>query len=96
MKKLFEPLSEHKMEIINFKKKKMKPLTNEQQKSYQIVKICFTWKEKFEDKHAKDKQYRKAWHNFHYTGEYRGAHSKFNLKYSVPKEISTVFHNGSN
>ena len=37
MKKLFEPLSEHKMEIINFKKKKMKPLTNEQQKSYQIV-----------------------------------------------------------
>ena len=55
MKKLFEPLSEHKMEIINFKKKKMKPLTNEQQKSYQIVKICFIWKEKFEDKHAKDK-----------------------------------------
>ena len=39
MKKLFEPLSEHKMEIINFKKKKMKPLTNEQQKSYKIVKF---------------------------------------------------------
>ena len=33
----------------------------------------------------------------HYTGEYRGAaHSICNLKYSVPKNIPVVFHNGSN
>ena len=33
----------------------------------------------------------------HYTGEYRGAaHSICNLKYSVPKNIPIVFHNGSN
>ena len=33
----------------------------------------------------------------HYTGECRGAtNSKFNLKYSVPKKMCIVFHNGSN
>ena len=29
------------MELINFKKKKMKLLTNEQQKSYENSKICY-------------------------------------------------------
>ena len=33
----------------------------------------------------------------HFTGEYRGAaHSICNSKYSVPKKIHIVFHNGSN
>ena len=33
----------------------------------------------------------------HYTGKYRGAaHSIFNLKYSIPREIPVLFHNGSN
>ena len=33
----------------------------------------------------------------YYTGEYRDAAlSIYNLKYSVPKEIPIVFHNGSN
>ena len=33
----------------------------------------------------------------HYTGKYRGAeHRICNLKYSIPKEIPTIFHNGSN
>ena len=32
----------------------------------------------------------------HYTGKFRGAaHSEFNLRYKVPKEILVVFHNGS-
>ena len=35
MKKFCESLREHAMETINFKKKKLKLLTNEQQKSYQ-------------------------------------------------------------
>ena len=43
------------MEIINFKKRKFKSLTNEKQKSYQNAKICYIWEEKFEDKHAKYK-----------------------------------------
>ena len=36
IKKFSEPLRDHAMEIINFKKTKMKSLTKEQQKSYQI------------------------------------------------------------
>ena len=44
----------------------------------------------------KDKKYCKVRDHFHYTGEYRGtAHSTCNLKYSVPKRIPIVFHNGS-
>ena len=35
MKKFCESLREHAMDTINFKKKKLKLLTNEQQKSYQ-------------------------------------------------------------
>ena len=32
----------------------------------------------------------------HYTGKYRGAaHNICNLRYKIPKEIPTVFHNGS-
>ena len=45
----------------------------------------------------KDNKYCKVRDHCHYTGEYRGAaHSICNLKYSVPKKIPIVFHNGSN
>ena len=45
----------------------------------------------------KDKKYHKVRDHCHYTGEYRGAaHSICNLKYSIPKNISIAFHNGSN
>ena len=40
MKKFFEFLREHAMKIINFKKKKMKLLTKEQQESYENANIC--------------------------------------------------------
>ena len=44
----------------------------------------------------KDKEYNKIRDLCHYTGECRGApHSIFNLKYSVPKKILIVSHNGS-
>ena len=59
--------------------------------------MCYTWKEKFEDKHAKDKNYQKVRDHCHYTEEYRGAaQSVNNIKYSIPKEIPIIFHNGSN
>ena len=45
----------------------------------------------------KNKKYCKVRDQCHYTEEYRGAvHSICNLKYSVPKKISLVFHNESN
>ena len=55
MKKFCEFLREHAMKIINFKKKKMKLLTKEQQESYENAKICYICKEKFENKYLKDK-----------------------------------------
>ena len=44
MKKFFR---EHAMKIINFKKKKMKLLTKEQQQSYENEKIRYICIEKF-------------------------------------------------
>ena len=45
----------------------------------------------------KIKKYYKVRDHCHYTGKYRGSgHSICNLKYSVPKKILIVFHNGSN
>ena len=97
MRKFCESLQEHTMEKINFKKKKMKLSTKKQQKSYQNVKICCICKKNFEDKHAKEKKRCKVIVYFHYTGEHWGAaHSKFNSKYSIPKETPISFHNGSN
>ena len=45
----------------------------------------------------KDKKNRKVRDYYHYTGEYRGAaQSICDLKYSIPINISIVFHNGYN
>ena len=77
MKRFYESLREHAMDINDFKKKKMKVFTNAQYKSYENSKICYICKEKFEDKHAKDKKYCKVGDHCHYTDEYRDAtHSK--------------------
>ena len=56
LKKFCRSLIGQAMEITNFKKKKIKLLTNEQQKPYEIVKICYICKENPEDKSAKDKK----------------------------------------
>ena len=56
--------------------------------------IC---KEKREGKHAKDKKYCKIRDHYHYTNEYRSVtHIIWNLKFSAPNEIPTVFHDTSN
>ena len=85
------------MKIINFKKKKMKILTKEQQESYENAKICYICKEKIENKYVKDKKYSKVRDHCHYTWEYRGtSYNISNLKYRVPKNIPIAFHIGSN
>ena len=74
----------------------MKLLTKEQQESYENAQICYICKEKFENKYLKDKKYREVRDHCHYTRKYRGAtYNICNLKYSVPKNIPIVFHNGS-
>ena len=97
MKKFCESLRKHAMKIINFVKEKMKLLTKELQESCENAKFCYICKEKFEKEYLKEKEYRKVRDHCHYIGEYRGAaHSICNLKYSVPKKIPIVFHNGFN
>ena len=59
LKKFCESLRENTIKVTNFLKK-MKLLTNVQQKPYENAKICCICKEKFEDKHAKDKKYGKV------------------------------------
>ena len=73
MKKLCESLRKDTMELINFKKKKMKLLTKEQQDLYENAQICDICKQKFENKYVKDKKYRKVRDHCHYRGEYRRA-----------------------
>ena len=69
MKTFCEFLREHTMNAINFKQKKMKLLTKEQQESYENAKICYICKEKFENKYVKDEKYCKVKDHCHYTGE---------------------------
>ena len=96
-KNFCESLREQVMKIINFKKKKMKLLTKEQQESHESAKICYICKEKFENKYLKDKKYSKDRDHCHYTGGCSGtAHRICNLKHNVTKTILIVFHNGSN
>ena len=57
MKNVCQYLREHAMKIINFKNKKMKLLTKEQQESYENAKnCCYIRKETFENKYLKEKQ----------------------------------------
>ena len=61
------------------------------------AKICYVCRERFEDKYAKDKKYCNVRDYCYYTGEQRGpTYNICNLKYSIPKEITIIFHNGSN
>ena len=82
------------MKIINYEKKEMIPLTNEEKKFYENQKICYICEKEFgKDKNKNNKKVRD---HCHHTGKYRGAaHSICNLRYKIPREIPVVFHNGS-
>ena len=48
-------------------------------------------------KYTNDKNNHKVVDQYHYTAKYKGAtHSICNLKYSIPKNYSVVYHNGLN
>ena len=97
MKTFCEYSRQHTMKIINFKKIKIKLLTKEQLKPYENAKLCYICKKKFGNNYSKDKKYYKVRNHCRYTGEYRGAaHIIRNLKYTVPKKVAIVSHNGSN
>ena len=87
------------MKIINYEKKEMIPLTDEETKFYEKQKVCYICEKKIStDKNDENtfKLYHKVRDHCHYTGKFRGAaHSICNLRYKTPKEIPIVFHNGS-
>ena len=73
-------------------------LTKQQQELYENSKIFFILKKKKkkEKKNFEDKCYCKIRDHCHYAGEPRAAaHSTYNLKFSVPKEISIVLYQKS-
>ena len=74
MEMLSKGLKEQEMKIINYEKKEMIPLTNEEKESYENQKICYICEKEF----STDKKYSKARDHCHYTGKY--AHSICNLR----------------
>ena len=99
MESFCKDLREHAMKIMNYEKKEMIPLTDEENELYEMQKVCYICKKIFStDKNDKNvfKLYHKVRDHCHYTRKFRGAaHSICNLRYKTPKEIPVVFHNGS-
>ena len=90
-----ELLREHAVKIINLEKRKMLPLTDEQQKSYEKAKICVICKMSVMP--LMIKKYWKVRDNYRHTSKYRGAaQSIYNLKYGMPIELPLVFQYGLN
>ena len=95
MKKLCKNFRDQAMKIINYEKKEMIPLTDEETEFYGNQKVCHICKKKFSTDDD-NKKYHKARDHCHYTRKFRGAtHSICNLRYKTQKEILVVFHNGS-
>ena len=91
IEKFCKDLKELGTKIINFKKKEMMSLTNEEIKSYEKQKVCYICEKVFcHDKNKKSEYelYHKVRDHCHYTGN-----NICNLRYTVPKEIPIVFHN---
>ena len=99
MKIFCEDLKDQTMKIINYEKKEMIPLTDEEKESHENQKICHICEKKFctdENNKKEFKKMQKVRDHCHYTGKCRGAaHSICNLCYKISKEIPLVFHNGS-
>ena len=98
MKIFCKDLKDQAMKIINYEKKKIIPLTDEEKETHENQKICYICEKEFcmNENKKEFKRMQKVRDHCHYTGKYRGAaHSICNLRYKIPKEIPVVFHNGS-
>ena len=89
-------LKELGTEIINYQKKDMIPLTNEEIMFYENQKQFHIYKKGF-FRNKKDKfKHTKVRYHCHYTGKFREtAHRICNLRYAVPKNIPIIIHNRS-
>ena len=96
--KVCKKFRERVMEVINYKKRDIIPLSQEEINFYNEQEISHICKHGFcEDKDDKDYINRKKVKDHcHIAGKYRGAvHSKCNLNYKVQKEIPVIIHNAS-
>ena len=99
MKVFCKDLKDQAMKIINYEKKEMIPLTDEEKVTWKSKKLLHM-KQEFCMNENNEKEFKlkqKVRDHCHYTGTYRGAaaHSICNSRYKIPKEIPVVFHNGS-
>ena len=85
MERFCKDLREHTTEIIDYEKKEMIPLTNEESDSYKKQKVCYICKKEFSAyDDDNNENYSKVRDHYHYTGKFRGAaHSICNLKYKT-------------
>ena len=92
-------LKDQTIKIINYEKKKIIPLTDEEKEVHENQKICYICEKEFCTDKNNEKEFKlkqKVRDHDHYTGKYRGAaHSNCNLRYKIPREIPVIFHNGS-
>ena len=80
MKCFCKDLKEHATKI-NYEKKEMIPLANEENKSSKKQKVCYICKKEFSTD-GNDKKYQKVRDLCYYTGKYRGAALNiYNLRY---------------
>ena len=68
MKIFRKDLKDQAMKIINYEKKEMIPLTNEEKETHENQKICCICKKEFSTDN-KDKKYHKFRDHCHYTGK---------------------------
>ena len=99
MKMFSKDLKDQATKIIDYEKKEMISLTDEEKESHENQKMCYICEQEFctdENNKKEFKLKQKVRDHCHYTGKYRGAaHSICNFRYKIPKEIPIVFHNGS-
>ena len=98
MKMFCKDLKDQAMKIINYEKKEMIPLTDEEKETHENQKICYICEQEFctDENNKKEFKLKQKFRDYcHYTGKYtRAAHSISILRYKIPKEIAVVFHNG--
>ena len=88
-------LREHPTNVINFEKKKMSPLTKIKLKLHQDATACYICLKIFKTNLLKMKFIVKL-ETLAIIQVNTERHSKWNLKFNVPNEISVHFHNGLN
>ena len=99
MKMFSKDLKDQATKIIDYEKKEMISLIDEEKESHENQKMCYICEQEFctdENNKKEFKLKQKVRDHCHYAGKYRGAaHSICNFRYKIPKEIPIVFHNGS-